>query len=53
MESISDRLLGKIIEEAKAGILEAMRIYMRECRARRHAVPRARTVYTETVSLAL
>ncbi len=45
--------LGKDIEEAKASILKAMRIYIRECRAKRRPVPRARTVYTETVSLAI
>lgn len=45
--------IGKTIDEAKTSILEAMRIYIRECRARRKPVPRARTVYTETVSLAL
>ena len=45
--------LGKTIEEAKASVVEAMRIYIRECRARRQPVPRARTVYSETVSLAM
>lgn len=45
--------LGKTIEEAKASILGAMRIYIRECRAHKRPVPRPRTVYTETVSLAL
>ncbi len=45
--------LGKTIEEAKASIVRAMRTYIRECRSRRRPVPRARTVYTETVSLAL
>ncbi len=45
--------LGKTIEEAKASILEAMRTYIRECRAHKRPVPRARTVYTETVSLAV
>lgn len=45
--------IGKTIEEAKTSILEAMRIYIRECRARRKPVPRARTVYTETVSIAV
>lgn len=45
--------LGKTIEEAKNGILEAMRLYIRECRVRRRPVPRARTVYAETVSLAV
>jgi len=45
--------LGKTIEEAKASLLEAMRIYIRECRTHRRPVPRARIVYTETVSLAV
>jgi predicted RNase H-like HicB family nuclease len=45
--------LGKTIEEAKASILEAMRLYIRECRSRRRPVPRARIVHAETVSLAV
>jgi len=45
--------IGKTIEEARASILEAMRIYICECRARHKPVPRARTVYTETVSIAV
>ncbi len=45
--------LGKTIEEAKASILEAMKLYIRECRTRRRPVPRARIVYAETVSLAV
>ena len=45
--------LGKTIDEAKASLLGAMRIYIRECRAHRRPVPRTRTVYSETVSLAL
>ena len=45
--------LGKTIEEAKASILRAMRIYIRECRAQRKPIPRARTVYAETISIAL
>ena len=45
--------IGKTIEEAKSSILEAMRIYIRECRAHHKPVPRARTVYTETVSIAV
>lgn len=44
--------IGKTIEEAKASILRAMRIYIRECRGERKPVPRARTVYPETVSFA-
>ena len=45
--------LGKTIDEAKTSLLGAMRIYIRECRAHRRPVPRTRTVYAETVSLAL
>jgi predicted RNase H-like HicB family nuclease len=45
--------LGKSIDEAKVSILEAMRIYIQECRASRRPVPRPRTVYAETVSLAV
>ena len=41
------------IEEAKASILESMRLYIEEYRATHRPVPRARTVYMETVSLAL
>ena len=45
--------LGNSIEEAKASILESMKLYIEECRASHRAIPRARTVYAETVSLAL
>jgi len=45
--------LGRSIEEAKVSILGAMRIYIRECRASGRPVPRPRTVYAETVSLAV
>ncbi len=45
--------LGKSIEEAKLSILEAMRIYIRECRTYKRPVPRPRTVYAETVCLAV
>ena len=45
--------LGKTIEEAKGNLLDAIRIYIRRCRAHRRPVPRARMVYTETVSLAV
>jgi predicted RNase H-like HicB family nuclease len=45
--------LGDSIEEAKNSILEAMRIYIEECRATHRPIPRARTVYMETVSLAV
>ena len=45
--------LGKTIDEAKASLLGAMRIYIREWCAHRRPVPRTRIVYSETVSLAL
>ena len=45
--------IGKTLEEAKKSILESMRIYIRECRARRKPVPRARTVYAGTVPIAV
>jgi predicted RNase H-like HicB family nuclease len=45
--------LGKTIGWAKASILEAMRLYIDECRTSHHLIPRARTVYMETVSLAV
>ena len=45
--------LGHSIEEAKNGVLEAMRLYIEECRATHRPIPRARTVYMETVSLAV
>jgi predicted RNase H-like HicB family nuclease len=43
--------LGDSLEEAKASILDAMRLYIEECRANDRPIPRARTVYTETVSI--
>jgi predicted RNase H-like HicB family nuclease len=45
--------LGKTIDGAKTSILEAMRIYIEECVSKRRPVPKTRTVYSETVSLAL
>jgi predicted RNase H-like HicB family nuclease len=45
--------LGNSIEEAKTSILEAMRIYIEECRGTPRPIPRARTVYLETVSIAV
>jgi predicted RNase H-like HicB family nuclease len=44
--------LGDSIEEAKASILEAMRLYIEECRATHRPKPRARPGYMENVSLA-
>ena len=43
--------LGNSLEEAKASILEAMRLYIEECRAHRRPIPRARTIHVETVSI--
>ena len=45
--------LGKTVEEAKQSILEAMRLYIQRCRKTRKPVPRSRTLYAETVTLAL
>jgi predicted RNase H-like HicB family nuclease len=45
--------LGKSIDQAKASLLDAMRIYIKECLRHRRPVPRTRTIYSETVSLAL
>jgi len=45
--------LGNSIQEATASILEAMRLYIEECRVTHRPIPRARTVYMEAVSLAV
>jgi predicted RNase H-like HicB family nuclease len=45
--------LGKTVDAAKTSILEAMRMYIEECHTKRRPVPKTRTVYAETVSLAL
>jgi len=45
--------LGKTIEEAKKSILKAMRLYIDHCRRSRKRIPSTRTVYAETVTLAL
>ena len=45
--------LGDSFEEAKVSILESMRLYIEDCRATHRPIPRARTVYMETVSLAI
>ena len=45
--------LGNSIDEAKASILESMWLYIEECRASHRPEPRARTMYTETVSIAV
>jgi len=45
--------IGDSIEEAKRSILKSMRLYIEECRATHRPIPRARSVYAETVSLAV
>ena len=45
--------LGKTIEAAKKSILKAMRLYIEHCRKTRQPIPTARTVYAETVTLAI
>ena len=45
--------LGKTIEEAKSSILEAMRLYIQQCRKSRRPIPPQRTIYAETVTLAM
>ena len=45
--------LGKTIEGAKRSILKAMRLYIDHCRKKRKPVPPTRTIYAETVTLAV
>jgi predicted RNase H-like HicB family nuclease len=45
--------LGKSIEAAKKSILQAMRLYILQCRKNGKPIPSTRTVYAETVTLAL
>lgn len=45
--------LGKTVEAAKRSILEAMRLYIEQCKKNRKPIPPARTVYAETVTLAV
>jgi predicted RNase H-like HicB family nuclease len=45
--------LGKTMEAAKQSILEAMRLYIDHARKNRKPIPATRTVYAETVTLAL
>lgn len=45
--------LGPSIEQAKTSILEAIRIYILQCKKTGRRVPAARTVYSETVSVAI
>ncbi len=45
--------LGKTLEGAKRSILKAMRLYIDHCRKNGKPVPPTRTVYAETVTLAV
>ena len=45
--------LGNTFEEAKESILKGMRSYISRCRRTRKPVPPTRTVYAETVTLAM
>lgn len=45
--------LGDSIEEAKASMLEGIRLYIEECKKDGKPIPAARTIYTETVSVAV
>jgi predicted RNase H-like HicB family nuclease len=45
--------LGDSIDAAKSSILEDIRLYIEECKKDGKPIPTARTVYTETVSVAI
>ena len=45
--------LGDSIEEAKFSMLVGIRLYIEECKKDGKPIPTARTVYTETVSVAV
>lgn len=45
--------LGHSIDEAKASILEGIRLYIEECKKDGKLIPVARTIYSETVSVAV
>lgn len=44
---------GKTIEEAKASIVKSMQLFIEFCRKKGKPIPAARTVYAETVTLAV
>lgn len=44
---------GDSIEEAKASMLEGIRVYILECKKDGKPIPVARTIYSETVSVAI
>ena len=45
--------LGESIEEAKTSMLEGIRLYILECKKDGKPIPTARTIYSETVSVAI
>lgn len=45
--------LDDTIDEAKASMLEGIRLYIEECKKDGKPIPAARAVYTETVSVAV
>ena len=45
--------LGKTIEGAKVSLLRGMRLYIAQCLKTRKPIPPTRTVYAETVTLAI
>jgi predicted RNase H-like HicB family nuclease len=45
--------IGDTIDDAKASMLEGIRLYIEECKKDGKPIPTARTVYTETVSVAV
>lgn len=45
--------IGTTFDEAKRSLIEAMGLYVEHCRADSKPVPAPRTVYAETVTLAL
>ena len=45
--------IGGTIDDAKASMLEGIRLYIEECKKDGKPIPTARTVYTETVSVAV
>jgi predicted RNase H-like HicB family nuclease len=44
---------GDSIDTAKLSMLEGIRLYIEECKKDGRPIPTARTVYTETVSVAI
>lgn len=45
--------LGDSIEEAKTSMLEGIHLYIIECKRDGKPIPAARTIYSETVSVAI